>query len=91
MRDATAPSFSLLVRVSADRATRGYTAVRWDDEGVAPVSTPLIDGGRVVGLLTTRETASLVGAGAPSSGCATAPQATQPVMAGGAHLTLVPN
>jgi predicted Zn-dependent protease len=75
--------------VTADRAVPGYTAVAWDDEGVAPAAATLIDAGTLRGYHTTRETAALLRAGA-SGGFASAPRASQAVMAGGAHLALVP-
>ncbi len=71
---------SELVNLTADghRAT-GLGTYGWDDEGVAPVPTPLVREGRFEGYLMSRETAARLGQ--PSNGCVRA--------AGWNHLPLV--
>jgi TldD protein len=48
--------------ITADATERGGLGTfGWDDDGVPAQRTPLIDQGRLVGVLTSRETAPLVG------------------------------
>ncbi len=70
---------SKLLSVTADRSTPGWlSTVRWDDEGVAPIATPLITNGVLTNYQTTRQDATWTGVAKPgtparSSGCAYAP------------------
>jgi TldD protein len=57
---ASTPHFSPLLTIASGRAVPSSTAVRWDDEGVAPEPVSLIEKGRVVDYHTTRETAPLL-------------------------------
>jgi len=49
--------FSPLLTMRADRALPSPVAAQWDDDGVVPEPFALVEGGRVVGYHTTRETA----------------------------------
>jgi len=59
---------SEIVNLTAEaRRPFGLGTFGWDDEGVAAQSTPIVENGRFVGYLMSRETASLLGL--VSNGC----------------------
>jgi len=53
------PEFSELLTITSHRNVPSSTAVGWDDDGVAPTPSTLVDKGTVVDFWTTRETAPL--------------------------------
>jgi predicted Zn-dependent protease len=91
MSRAGMATLSPLVTVSVDRDVPAYTAAQWDDEGVVPQKTTLIERGQTRAVMTTRETAAALETSAGSSGAATVLHPGQMVMSGGASLTLVPS
>lgn len=70
---------SPLVTLTTDRTMpEGAATVRWDDEGVTPIDTPIIRHGVLSGFQTTRESAAWMGSTARSTGCAGMFGATTP-------------
>lgn len=83
---------SPLVTLTANRTVPGGAAtVRWDDEGVAPTDTPIVDKGILSGFQTTRESAAMLGPGTHSNGCAGTYGATMPVGQVPSNVTLAPS
>jgi TldD protein len=83
---------SPMLSVTANRALPSITAARWDDEGVAAESLPLITAGRLVNYCASRDTASALDMGTPSrvTGCVTAPDADDQGYIRVPHLTIAP-
>lgn len=95
---AATPLFSPLLTIGSHRAVPSPTAVRWDDEGVAPEPVSLIEKGRVVDYHTTRETAPLLadwyrqrGRQLRSHGTAVAPTPASLPMGGGGDVSIAPS
>lgn len=82
---------SPLVTLTTDRSTPGGAAtVRWDDEGVTPVETPIVQQGILSGFQTTRESAAWMGSAARSTGCAGTFGATMPTGQVSPNMTIKP-
>jgi TldD protein len=86
-----------MLTVEASRAVPHITAVGWDDEGVAPEAFPLIQGGKLMTYLHSRQTAGELGApqrDAAAShrlGSAVAQTAGTEVLVQTPHLTMAPS
>ncbi len=87
---------SKLISVTADRSEPGALAtVKWDDEGVMPMATPLITNGMLTNFQTNREGAAWVAAAKPgtvarSAGCAFAPVGVDAPLTHTANLQMQP-
>jgi TldD protein len=89
------PFCSPLVQIAADRSLPHYGAVKWDDEGVATTSFPVIRNGRVINYFATRTSAAVFAeqaakVGSPFTLCGSAVSCT-PTMAPigcASHLTM---
>ncbi len=85
-----------LLSVTANRIQKGGAAtVKWDDEGVAPGTFPVVESGIVKDFQTSREGVEWVREGYSnasmplvSRGCAYAPQAVDPILVHTANLTM---
>jgi len=90
--------FASELSLTASRAMPEYSAVQWDDEGVAPSAYTLVERGRVVDYHTTRETAMSLapwyqarGKSVASNGCAAAARGDRMPMAVAGTVTMAPN
>jgi len=95
--EASAPQFSPLLHMTANRALPSPMAVQWDDDGVTPEPYTVVEQGRVVDFHTTRETAPMLAEwyrkkGEPlrSHGCAVAPTPDSAPRGTGGHITVTP-
>lgn len=85
---------SSLITVSCDRSEKwGLATVRWDDEGVTPVRTPIVTEGVLTNFQTSREFAGWLGGAQrknnyPSSGCAYSPKGVDAPLIHPGNLTL---
>jgi TldD protein len=81
---------SSLVNLSADSLTPGGLGTfGWDDEGVPARRTPLVEQGRFVGYLTSRETAARLGL-QHSGGCLRAESWNRPALVRMVNVSLEP-
>jgi TldD protein len=86
---------SPLLSVTVDRSAPSVHAVQWDDEGVSPVVTRLIEHGTVVNYCASRATVGALtelarqhGVTARPTGCAAAMTPADPVMVRSPHLRM---
>jgi TldD protein len=91
-----APIFSTTLSAVADRLPPHYGAVRWDDDGVAPSTFPLVRQGAIVDYFTTRLTAPALasayaaqGRTATSNGCAVTASPVRAPTGTASHVTVV--
>lgn len=86
---ADPPLCSPLLSVRVDRTLPSPMAVQWDDDGVVPEPYPIVDGGRIMDYITTRDTAATLSGLRPRGG-AVAPTPTSIPVGSGGHLHVSP-